>query len=219
MLFKPRKLFERIKEKPVILLPLAIALLSGLFNGLFSLRGLENLDLSGLPAQSKMVMQIIQGPAAGALTMVFSIIGAAATLFINALILFILFKIVKAKGGYMQAVSLTGTTFYPFMLRDLLRCLFASPASQYNTGAILEAGRKAAAGSVIFDVFSEIGIVFLVWVIILAVKGFSDVYEVKASKAAAVITIFFTAGIIIQAVMTFIGYQMMTNAQPFNLGG
>lgn len=215
MFAKPAKLFEAVKEKPFILLPLFIALIGGLFQGLYAAKSIVGMDAANLPQQAQGILQ-----AMGPLSVIFTVIGGAAALFFNALLFWILFKVFKGKGSYMQAVSIVGFASYPFMFRDMLRYFFAElPANQLDMNALLQAAKQATFGSEFVAVLSVVGIVFVAWTTILMTKGFSRVFEVKASKAALLIVLFFVASILIQTVMALAGQQAILSAPSINMGG
>lgn len=219
MITKPGKLFDSIKEKPVILLPILIAVIGGLFNGLTAAKAVSGMDITGLPAQAQSMMQGGLLQSMGTLSIITSPIGSVIVLFFNALLFWVLFKIVKGKGSYLQSVSITGVAFYPFMVRDILRYFFADPGlSSYNK-AMIETAKTATFGGVFVSVLGTVGIVFLIWVIILMTKGFVKVFEVKAAKAAVLISIIFIVGILIQTGMAYAGYQAILHAPAFNMGG
>ena len=215
MFAKPGKLFESIKEKPFILLPIIIALVGGLFTGLYGAKSISGISAAAIPQQAQGVLQ-----AMGPISIVMAVITGAGALFFNGLIFWVLLKIFKGKGSYLQAVSIVGFASYPFMIRDILRYFFADPkVSQLDLTALMQAAKSATFGSSLVAVLGIVGIVFLVWTIVLMTKGFSRVFGVKAGKAVLLIVIFFAASILIQAATTYAGQQAILNAPNIGMGG
>jgi hypothetical protein len=209
MIAKPGKLFEAIKEKPFILMPIIIAVIGGLFEGLYSAAS-TGMSISVIP-QMKEFMGII-----GPLSVISGVFKGAGALFFNGLIFWILFKIFKGKGSYMQAVSIVGFATYPFVIRDILRYFLADTM---DLNAMMAAAKTATFGSSLVAVLSIVGIVFLIWTIALMSKGFSRVFEVKTGKAVLLIVIFFAASILIQTGTEFATLQALLKSPNLGLGG
>lgn len=220
MIAKPGKLFDTIKEKPLILLPVLIAVIGGLFNGFSAAKAVNSMDITSLPVQARNVMQGGLLQSMGTLSIITSPVVSVIALFFNALLFWVLSKILKGKGSYMQSVSMIGIANYPFMIRDILRYFFAEPGlNSYNIKAMTEVAKIITFDGVFLTVLGTVGIIFLIWVLILMTKGFKKVFEVKAVKAAVMISIIFIAGMLIQAGITFAGYQAMLNVPAINMGG
>lgn len=211
MIARPGKLFEAIKEKPFIMVPLLIALIGGLFTGLYSAASTAGMNIPGMPQEAKGILE-----AMGPISVVFGVFKGAGALFFNGLIFWVLFKIFKGKGSYMQAVSIVGFASYPFMIRDILRYFLAD---QMDLNAMMAAAKAATFGSSLIDVLGVVGIVFLIWTIVLMTKGFSRVFELKTGKALLLIVIFFAASILIQTGTTYTAYLTLANTPNLNLGG
>jgi hypothetical protein len=215
MFGKPAKLFDAVKEKPMILLPIIIAVIGGLFTGLYGANSLNGLNLASIPVKMQETMK-----AMGPVTIATGALGGAASLFVNAFIFWILFKILKGKGGYMQSVSIVGFASYPFMLREILRYFFADPqTSQLDMTALLAAAKTATFGGCLMAVLGIVGIVFVVWTAVLIIKGFTRVSEIKASKVVLVIVLFFVVSILLQTITQYATMQALLHAPNINMGG
>lgn len=204
---KPKQLYENVKIKPLLFVPILIALISGLFTGLKSSSYSIDPGMMGQlsPQQAEQISQMMNSGAFVALTVFSQLISEVAGLFISAVIIYLFIKVFKGKGTFAQSVSFTGFAFAPLMVHSILRFLFSAPADMsqiLNTTLTFFGALK--------NVMFSTGIIFIVWIVILMIIGLNRIFEMPKKRAAACALTYYILNIIFSAVISLISVNSIS---------
>jgi hypothetical protein len=192
---RPKKLFEAVREKPMITLPILLIVISGIGAGIAGYKAVGAIDYSQLgnipPQQAEAMKDMMSSPALamlGGVSAAFGqIFGNLAGLFIKALIMWGIIRMLGGKGDYLRSVSVVGLSWIPLFIRNCIQAV---------VGANVDINRELAAMdlanfnfmNLLSSSFMNEGIVFIIWNIILLGIGYSIVFGV--SRVKTIITAF-----------------------------
>lgn len=204
---KPKQLYDSIKIKPMLFVPVLITLISGLFIGLKSSSySLDPSMLSQLsPQQADQVTQLMSSSAYTVISVFSQLTSSVFEIFISAVVIYVLIKIFKGKGTFSQTLSLTGFAFAPFMIHSILRFIFSSPADMSQM-----LNKTMTFFDAIQSFMLSTGIVFIVWVIILMTIGFNRIFKMSKKRAILSAVTFYVLNIIFTATVSMISVNSIS---------
>ncbi|MED4401777.1 Yip1 family protein [Metabacillus fastidiosus] len=199
MIFSPSEQFERMREKPVILVPLIIVLITGLIMsvlvGLNVINYLPPMDDLGMSAEDLQMFQTITIASTAAITF-FSV---PVILLVMTLIYFAIAKIMKIEVTFKKMLSLNIFTAFIGLVGQVINLLIMA-AIKGDPEVMLTSlnslvGATGALGAVLstFEIFS-------IWSSILLALGLHKVIGFSKKASWTIVIVFFIIGLIFAAV-------------------
>jgi hypothetical protein len=219
IIIKPKLIFEKLKDKPSILIPIVLMIIAGIIVGISTSQVAGNIDYSGLqnipPDQAAQVSDMMKSPI---MTALMGIMGSIATigkniagLFLKALIMWGLVYIFGGRGSYMQSASIVGFSWFPLFIRDIIQTIVGTGV---NINEQLQSFNPVDVNFINFIKlnFGQQGILFVVWNMVLLTIGYSIVFNTSKLKTGFISAIYWIAGFFISS---GIGWFTLQNTMKF----
>lgn len=218
-IIKPKRLFERIKEKPILGGPLLIMIAGAILISILTINATSNFDYSQLdgmsPADLDRAKNLMDNPLVKGIqfvgTAISSIFSFVFSIFLKGIILWLLFKIMKGKGKLMQSVSIVAVSWIPLFFRNILQ-------AAVGIGDIAEQMSSLEFSSYTFSQilsmnFAQQGIVFMIWNIVLLIIGYSMVFDISKTKAAIGVIGYWIIGYFISSGFSYLTLKNLSRFQ------
>ncbi|MED4452663.1 Yip1 family protein [Metabacillus fastidiosus] len=198
MVFSPNEQFERMRGKPVILVPLIIVMIIGLIMSFligFNVMNIPSVDDLGIPAEDLQMFQTITIASTTAITF-FSI---PVILLVMTLIYFAIAKIMKIEVTFKKMFSLNIFVTFIGLIGQVINLLIIT-AIKGNPEVMMTSlnslvGATGALGGVLstFEIFS-------IWSSILLALGLHKAIGFSKKASWTIVIVFFIIGLIFAAV-------------------
>lgn len=221
IIIKPKLIFEKLKDKPSILIPIVLMIIAGIIVGISTSKVAGNIDYSDLqnipPDQAAQVSDMMKSPIMTALMGIMGSIGTIgkniAGLFFKALIMWGLVYIFGGRGSYMQSASVVGFSWLPLFIRDIIQTA-VGVGTNINISEQLQSFNPADVNFINFIAlnFAQQGILFVLWNMVLLTIGYSIVFNTSKLKTGFISAIYWIAGFFLSS---GIGWFTLQNATKF----